>query len=279
MVLDIPPSIYNLENLTTLEICSTGISVIDDKISNMKNLENIHIYDNILDKIPGSILSLPKLKILNLEGNIFNPNYISAIKERINIFAQKGRKIDFMFDGQGHRQMVKRLRVIKDVDAMDIGVYARHCLNAVLENPYAIKYADKGKLHGSTYFANICIAAVRKTCLALENIDTDMLCKSSYFFICMEAAKNSEIGSAFHLIKDDLLSKNEYIQVCLEAALNNKSADFLMNFNNESFFARYSREVYERICWVAVLHYPRTITKMMQPTKEIQNLASKQDIE
>ena len=272
MILDLPPSIYSLANLSTLEICSTGISILDEKIANMRNLEIIHIYDNILEKLPGSILTLPKLRILNIEENIFNEKYIAAIKEKLNALAHKGRKIELLYERQGHRQMVKKLRAIKDLSSMNINTYSGYCMNAVNENPYALKYINKSKIQSGPLYANLCMTAVRKTCFALENIDTNLLTKPVYFKICTEAAKSPDIGNSFKYIKDNFLTDNEYIQVCLVAALHNKSADFISNFNNDSFQKRFDRIIYERICWAAVLHHPPAISKMINPTDEIKAL-------
>jgi Leucine-rich repeat (LRR) protein len=267
MISSLPPSVYSLENLTTLEIGSTGISSLDDKIINLKNLENIQIYDNILESLPRYIFSLPKLKVLNIEENIFSPEYIIKLKENINSLARKGQKIEFMHDRQGHRQMVKKLRAIKDTVAMDIPLYARYCLNAIAENPYAIKYVNMEKFIGSPHYASLCMAAVRKTSVTLEIIEPQELGKN-YYSICMEAAKNQDIGSNFKLIKSQFLSDSEFIKVCIEAALNNRSADFIDNLNDDAFYKRFSRDIYERVCWVAVLQHPKTIEKMIKTTEK-----------
>ena len=276
MVLDIPPSIYTLEKLKTFEFGCSAVSVLDKKIENLHNLESIHIHDNLLSKLPENILSLPNLKILNIEENLFDPNYINAIKKKIASIAQSGRKIDFFYDRQGHRQMVKRLRGIRNVDAMETPLYAGMCLNAVNENPNAIKYININKLKGGPYYPNICLAAARKTSAALENIMPEALGKQYYFMVCMEAAKSPDIGANFKLIRHELLGDNKYIQICLVAALHNKHANFIEYFNTDAFQKRFGREIYERICWTAVLHYPKTIIKMTDPTKEIRDIAAKQ---
>ena len=273
MVLDLPASIYNLSNLKVLEIGSTGISELDEKIGGLANLEKIQVYDNILEKLPASILTLPKLQILNIEENIFNTNTINAIKGEISALAQKGQKVQFMFDRQGHRQMVKKLRAIKDLDAMKPDIYARYCLNAINENPYAIKYVNTKKFQGTKFYIELCIAAVKKTCFTLENIKSEDLGKQ-YHYICIEAARSPDIANGFKLINEKMLTDNEYIQVCIEAALHNRSAYFLDNFNNETFQKRFSREIYERVCWVAVLHHPQTVTKMINPPPEFRKLAA-----
>ena len=264
----LPPSLYNLEKLTILEIASTGIASLDEKIGNMKNLEKIHVYDNLLEKLPETIFTLPRLNVLNIEENFFRQQEIAEIKEKLNALNKKGQKIELMCDRQGSRQYVKRLRAMKNTGATDTAAYYKLCLDAINENPQAIKYADKDKLQDRDY-AELCLAAIRKTSHALENIDPEKLGSPYYYFICMEAAKCQNIGNVFKLIRDKSLTDNEYIQICIEAALHNRSFDFIDNFNTKSFNSRFSREVYERICWVSVLHYPQTISKMIEPTPEL----------
>ena len=279
MVLDLPPSIYNLTKLRSLGIGSTGITTLDEKIENLKNLKRLDIYDNLLSKLPDAVFTLPSLEILNIEENIFNPKDLFAISEKIKNLAQKGQKIEFMYKMQGHRQWTKKIRAIRDIDKVDVETYFRLCLNAARENPYSIKYMNKDKLHDPRLYAEICIAAVRKTCIALENADPQKLGDPYYFLVCMEAAKDKDIGNGFKLIKDDLLSNDEYIQVCIEAALHNTSFDFIRNFSKESFASRFGREIYERICWVSVLHNPQTIAGMIKPTPEIRKIAEMRRIE
>jgi Leucine-rich repeat (LRR) protein len=206
----LPPSLYKLDKLVTLEIGSTGIITLDEKIGDLKNLERIHVYDNLLTKLPESIFTLPSLSVLNIEENFFRQQEITLIKQKLDELANKGQKIEFMYGGQGHRQFVKKLRALRNSDGIDSAVYFRFCMAAINENPASFKY-----------------------------------------------------------INDDLLTDNEYIQVCLEAALHNAYPDFLGNINA----SRFSREVYERICWAAVLHLPSAITNMVKPTKELLKLA------
>lgn len=275
MITTLPTSIYSLVKLKNLAIGSTGITMLDEKIGELQNLENIHVYDSLLNNLPDAVFTMPRLKVLNIEENVFSVNEINNIKEKLNTLKQNGQNVEFTYDRQGHRKMVKKLRVINadsSVDSMDAGIYAKHCLNAVNENPFAIKYVNTAKLKNSGFYAKLCLAAVKKTCLALENITCEALSRQSYFTICMEAARHNDIANAFKLIRSELLTNNGYIQICVEAALHNKSADFIANFNNEVFQKRFSRKVYEHICWTAVLHNPRTINKMINPTEEILNL-------
>ena len=268
---ELPPSIYGLTKLNTLEIGSTGIAALGEEIGNLKNLEKIHAYDNMLEKLPQAIFTLPNLKVLNIEENNFKPNEIAEIGENLKALLKNGQKIEFMSDGQGHRQKVKKLRSITNTDKVDAAAYAKICLEAVNENPFALKYANKQKLNESRYYSGLCKAAVNKNCLALETIDPELLDSDSYFSICMEAAKNPNIAQIMESIKDKLLTDGEYIQVCLEAALHNRHADFLTHINTE----RLKREDYERICWASILHFPATITKMAGPTEELRLLVAK----
>ena len=275
MVLDIPPSIYDLTELRSLGIGSTGISTLDEKIANLKNLKRLDIYDNLLSKLPNAVFTLPSLEVLNIEENIFNPKDLFAIAEKIKNLEQTGHKIEFMYKMQGHRQWTKKLRAVRNIDKVDVETYFRLCHNAAKENPHSIKYMNKNKLHDPKLYAELCITAVKKTCVALENVDPGKLGDPYYFIVCREAAKDKDIGNGFKLIKDDLLSNDEFIQVCIEAALHNTSFDFIRNLNTESFASRFGREIYERICWVSVLHNPKTISGMIKPTPELRKIVER----
>jgi len=268
---DIPPSIYRLAKLSTLEIGSTGIAALSEEIGNLKELEKIHIYDNMLEKLPEAVFSLPRLKVLNIEENNFKPNEIEAIREKLKALEKNGQKIEFMPDGQGHRQKIKRLRSTTGADKVDSALYVRICLEAVNENPFALKYADKQKLHESRYYSSLCKAAVDKNCLALATVDPNLLDGDSYFNICMEAARSPNIAQIIDSVMDSLLTDEEYIQICLEAALHNRHMDFLAHINAK----RLKREDYERICWASILHFPATIAKMTKPTEELRLLVAK----
>ena len=269
MVTSLPPSIYSLSKLKELGFGSTGICSLDDKIGNMQNLENILVYDSLLSKLPESVFSLPKLKVLNIEENIINSDEMKKIKQKISELAQKEQKIQFVYDKQGHRQMVKKLRAFNTQSSgsnspVKPEVYTNHCMNAVNESPNSIKYVEIEKLKDANLYAKLCIAAIRKELSALENVNPEALGKPLYFSLCMDAAKSQDIGRAFQFIKGEFLTDSEYIQVCIEAALHNKHLDFISNFNTESFQKRFSRDIYERVCWVAVLHNPKTASKKLK---------------
>jgi len=269
MVTQLPPSFFNLSKLKVLEIGSTGINSLDDKIGNMQALERIHLYDSLLDKLPESIFTLPQLKSLNIEENMFTAEEVKNIKQKINALAEKGQKIQFIYDKQGHRQMVKILRALNSkksglIDKMSVEVYARHCINSINESPYSIKYVNTEKLNDAKLYAKLCIAALRKKITVMETINAKALGMPIYFSVCMEAAKSPDIGVIFKFINGDFLTDSEYIQVCIEAALHNKHADFLANLNTEAFKKRFNRDIFERICWVAVLHNPKTALKKIK---------------
>ncbi|MCL2443441.1 MAG: hypothetical protein FWD13_08270, partial [Treponema sp.] len=264
MVRELPSSFYDLTKLKVLELGCTGISALDSNICSLQNLENVQIYDSLLEKLPDVIFTMPNLKILNIEENIFNEIEIKKIKEKLKTLEQNGQKVEFTFDRQGFRRMVKKLRVFDNLDSVTAEVYAKHCLNAVNENPFAIKYVNTDKLKGTRFYGELCIAAIkRSSCTILEVIKPEALNNLYYFRVCMEAARCNDIGTCFKLIRDDLLSDNEYLQVCVEASLHNQSADFISNFNTEVFQKRFDRKTYEHLCWVAVLHNPKTVSRVI----------------
>ena len=269
MVTHLPPSFYNLSKLKILEIGSTGIDLLDDKIGSMQALEKIHIYDSLLDKLPESVFSLPALTSLNIEENMFKADDVKKIKHEINSLAEKGQKIQFIYDRQGHRQMVKKLRALNsiksdEIDKMSVEAYTSYCMNSINENPFSIKYVNTAKLNDAKLYAKLCIAAIRKKVSAMETVNAETLGKSIYFSVCMEAAKSPDFTTVLKFINDNFLTDSEYIQVCIEAALHNRHADFLTNINTEAFQKRFSRDIFERISWVAVLHNPRTSLKKLK---------------
>jgi Leucine-rich repeat (LRR) protein len=209
---NLPPSLFMLNKLTTLEIGSTGIAVLDDKIGNLKGLIKLHIYDNMLEKLPNSIFTLQYLTVLNIEENFFKQQDIAAIKQKLGVMYKNGQRIEFICGGQGYRLAVKKLRAINYFESINSAVYFRYCMAAVCEKPNALKY-----------------------------------------------------------VRDSLLRDSEYIQVCIEAALRNSYADFLIYINHK----RLKRKDYERVCWVAVLHFPATISKMIEPTAELLAIVAK----
>jgi len=256
IITELPSSIYGLEKLREIAIGSTGIAKLDQKIGGMQSLKRIHVYDNLLSKLPDTVFTLPNLNVLNIEENIFDADEIKKIKGKISSLKQKGKIVEFYYDRQGHRQMVKKLRVLdvgNKIDSIDIKTYTKYCLNAINENPHSIKYVNTNKLNDPGLYAKLCKAAVEKTSLAIENINVNLLDKKNYFVICMEAARCNDIDYSFKLFKGDLLTDNEYLQICIEAALHSKTANFTANFKAEAFKKRFTHEIYEHLCWVSSL--------------------------
>jgi len=271
IVHSLPPSFYNLANLVDIEIGSAGLSSLDRKIGSMQKLKKIHLHNNLLESLPDTIFSLPCLSVLNIEDNNFRPGDIAQIREKITAINKNsgGRKIEFTAEGQGRGVRIKKLRAVREASVIDPLVYYRFCVEAVNEDAAAFKYIDKNRLKTGRYYDGVCKAVVRKSCFTLEEIDTKMLDRGSYFIICQEAAKNSGIGHAFKSIKDELLTEDEYIRICIEAAIHNNSTHFLTRINTK----RFSRDIYERICWVAVMNNPLTIKHMIEPTEDLRRLS------
>ena len=99
-IIEIPPEIANLANLTTLDLSNNQITEIPDAISNLVNLTLLDIGSNQLSTLPASISQLSKLKFLNIglsdglvvsgQGNKFKeiPNSILNVSslEYLNLF-------------------------------------------------------------------------------------------------------------------------------------------------------------------------------------------------
>jgi len=185
---ELPPSLFSLNKLTTLEIGSTGIAVLDAKIGNLKNLVNLHIYDNMLEKLPNSIFTLPNLAVLNIEENFFNQQYIAAIKQKLNEMHKNGQKIEFTCSGQGYRLSVKKLRAINFLESINSAVYFRYCMAAVYEKPNALKYVRDNLLKDSEYI-QVCLEAALRNSYAdfLININHKRLKRRDYERICWAA--------------------------------------------------------------------------------------------
>jgi len=187
-VRNLPQSLFMLGKLTTLEIGSTGIAVLDEKIQNLKSLINLHIYDNMLEKLPNSIFTLPSLAVLNIEENFFKQQDIAAIKQKLNAMYKNGRKIEFTCGGQGHRLSVKKLRAINYLDSINSAVYFKYCMAAVYEKPNALKYVRDNLLKDNEYI-QVCLEAALRNSYAdfLVNVNHKRLKRGDYEHICWAA--------------------------------------------------------------------------------------------
>jgi Leucine-rich repeat (LRR) protein len=201
----LPPSLFTLSNLATLEIGATGISAIDDKIGDMKNLTTLHIYDNMLEKLPNSIFTLPKLAVLNIEENFFKHQDITAIKQKISAMHKSGQKIEFICSGQGHRLPVKKLRTLNFFESINSEVYYKYCMAAVSEKPNALKYIKDSFLKDNEYI-QVCLEAALRNSYAdfLININHKRLKREDYERICWAAILHlpSTISKMFEPTKE-----------------------------------------------------------------------------
>jgi len=190
----LPPSIYSLTNLTTLEIGSTGITALDEKIGNLQSLEKLHIFDNMLETLPNAVFSLPRLSILNIEDNIIRQRDISAIREKLNALRSKGQKIELMDEGQGRRHTIKKLRSLKD--------------------------ADQKKLNRQFYF-RVCIEAAKTSEIgnAFKYIRDDLLTDYEYIQVCLEAALHNISPDFLKNLNMKRLNRKDYERICWAAIL------------------------------------------------------------
>jgi Leucine-rich repeat (LRR) protein len=184
----LPPSLFMLNKLTTLEIGSTGIAVLDEKIGNFKDLINLHFYDNMLEKLPNSVFTLSHLAVLNIEENFLKQQDIVAIKQKLNVMYKNGQKIEFTCGGQGYRIAVKKLRAINYFESINNVVYFRYCMAAVCEKPNALKYIRDDLLRDNEYI-QVCLEAALRNSYAdfLVNINHKRLKRRDYERICWAA--------------------------------------------------------------------------------------------
>jgi Leucine-rich repeat (LRR) protein len=68
----IPPVLFSLVRLSELRISSDTLEVIDDRIGDLKQLQELFIYNKKRLQLPDSIRSLPKLKRAYFSGGITN---------------------------------------------------------------------------------------------------------------------------------------------------------------------------------------------------------------
>lgn len=81
---EIPPDIYNMLNIQSLQLAGNGLVTIDDKICNLKNLEYLNLANNQLTDLPLCITTLPNIKFMaykNLDS--FCGNYLSPHSKEI----------------------------------------------------------------------------------------------------------------------------------------------------------------------------------------------------
>ena len=185
---ELPPSLFTLTKLITLEIGSTGIGALDEKIGNLKNLEHLHFYDNLLEKLPNSVFTLPALAVLNIEENFIKAQDMAAIKQKIIAMNKAGRRIELTCGSQGHRIAVKKLRAINFLETINSADYFRYCMAAVCEKPNALRYVRDNLLKDNEYI-QVCLEAALRNAYAdfLININYKRLRRADYERICWAA--------------------------------------------------------------------------------------------
>ena len=82
-IFEIPPEVWNLENLESLNLGSNSIKTIPREISKLKQLRRLWLFDNQLESIPSSIWDLIKLEFLYI-----NDNKITKLPEIKTILSQ-----------------------------------------------------------------------------------------------------------------------------------------------------------------------------------------------
>ncbi len=69
---DLPESITNLSNLTTLDLSGNRLKNLPESITKLSNLTKLYLSENRLSNLPESITKLSNLTILNLNENGLN---------------------------------------------------------------------------------------------------------------------------------------------------------------------------------------------------------------
>jgi Leucine-rich repeat (LRR) protein len=86
--------IFNeLQNLEILDFTNNSISSISLDFSKAINVRSIYLDNNPIDKIPESILNLPKIEIIGIAGTRISMDLINSIKlayPRIQFITAKG---------------------------------------------------------------------------------------------------------------------------------------------------------------------------------------------
>ena len=245
---------------------------MDEKIEKLINLRKLLLVNNILEKLPETVYSLPRLIVLNIDRNNFKKKEITEIRNRLKNRINSGEKIYFSTIKQGYEQEVKKLLAMNKTENTDEEAYYNQCLATVREEPYSVGCIDTEKISAANY-ALLCEEAIKRSCHVIGLINPEKLDRYDYFSICMLEARSAiglhyptiGFGPYFKCIRDDLLTDNQYIRVCLETALNNNIGLFHKYLN----LKRLGRDEYEHIWWVAILHNPDYFFEMNDPTPEL----------
>ncbi len=84
----LPVSFWNLKNLRSLQLSWNQIKVLSDSIGNLSKLKSLWLSVNNLQKLPDSIGNLFFLKNFSIDCKKIDPDSISNVKKRLNIYFQ-----------------------------------------------------------------------------------------------------------------------------------------------------------------------------------------------
>ena len=81
----------------TLSLNDNVIAELNEKISNLKELENLQVRDNLLAVLPSGICNLKNLKVLNLKANELTalPKNLSKLTQLQDLNVAYNLKLDF----------------------------------------------------------------------------------------------------------------------------------------------------------------------------------------
>jgi hypothetical protein len=288
VVLNLPPSIYDLSKLGILSIGGAGIATLDEKIGNLQCLKKLYLDDNMLEVLPEAVFSLPQLTVLFISQNNFSKREVAVIKKKLK--ERAGRKIKIEASGQGRSIETKKFQAMQHMAARQNTAPLYGCkdyreisdpyfdqyLAALNENWFVIVYVDS-RIRGWAYY-KICQAALEKSAYAISKVDPERLNDALWYYnLCLMAAEHQDqygrgtIGRNLEDIRDELLTDEQYVKVCFEAVTHNSEWGILEHIN----YKRLCREDYELICWASVMHFSRTIGGMKNPPPEFCLLALK----
>lgn len=68
-LIEIPPEIFGIGNLRTLDLAHNRIKELSHDVVKLKNLRSLQLSDNLLEHLPESLGELPRLETLSLASN------------------------------------------------------------------------------------------------------------------------------------------------------------------------------------------------------------------
>ncbi|MDR2597060.1 MAG: hypothetical protein LBC76_07055 [Treponema sp.] len=253
-------SITALKNLEKLEIQGSEFKITEmpDIFKNFNELRLFSFAGNFVRILPQSLFALSKLTTLEIGST-----GIAVLDEKIGNLKNL---INLHFYDNMLEKLPNSTFTLPNLTVLNIeeNFFKQQDITAIKQKISAMnKSGRKIELTCGNQGHRISVKKLRAINY-LESINSAV-----YFRYCMAAV--CEKPNALKYVRDNLLKDNEYIQVCLEAALRNSYADFLININ----YKRLRRIDYERICWAAILHFPAAISKMVEPTEELQAIVSR----